>query len=107
MKFALEKQHNTTQRFEPDLIQMLRCPVTNSPLTEAATATIESLNRQIESGDAVNQSGEAVTGKLECGFINENRSLIFPVRRGIVILIADQAIETNGLKALERPESNQ
>jgi uncharacterized protein YbaR (Trm112 family) len=95
-----------TQKFDAELTRMLRCPITNSRLAEADASMIEILNRQIETGETVNRSGDGVKEKLECGFINENQSLIFPVRGGIVILIADQAIETNGREALERLESN-
>ena len=80
-------------RFDPDLIALIRCPVTKSPLTAASASLIEQLNLQIDAGSLVNRIGQTIDAKLDSGFVNEDRSLLLPVRGGIVILIADQAIE--------------
>jgi uncharacterized protein YbaR (Trm112 family) len=84
-------------RFDPDLIAIIRCPVTKSPLSAAPKSLIEQLNQQIEAGILVNRIGQTVNIKLDGGFINEDQSLLLPVRGGIVILIADQAIGLNGV----------
>ncbi len=84
-------------RFDPDLISMIRCPITKSPLSAASRTLIEQLNRQIESGTLVNRIGQTVEIKLDGGFINEDQSLLLPVRGGIVILVSDQAIGLSGV----------
>jgi uncharacterized protein YbaR (Trm112 family) len=84
-------------RFDAELIQMIRCPVTKSELTLAPDSVIEDLNRQIESGTAVNRIGQTIVEKLDGGFVNTDRSLLLPVRGGIVILIADQSIPLDGV----------
>ena len=84
-------------RLDPDLVTMIRCPVTKSRLSAASTRLIEQLNQQIEAGTLVNRIGQSVDTKLDGGFINEDQSLLLPVRGGIVILIADQAIGLNGV----------
>ncbi|MFK7768343.1 MAG: Trm112 family protein [Mariniblastus sp.] len=81
--------------FDSDLMQLIRCPQTKSPLTQADDGLISDLNKKISSGDLVNQIGQSVAEPLESGFLNEDQSLILPVRGGIVILIADQAIPMN------------
>ena len=83
-------------RFDPDLITMIRCPITKSPLTEAATTLVEHLNQQIKEGTLVNRIGQTVDQKLDGGFINSDQSFLLPVRGGIVILITDQAIGLEG-----------
>ena len=83
-------------RFDPDLITMIRCPITKSPVTEAATTLIEHLNQQIEAETLVNRIGQTVDQKLDGGFINRDQTFLLPVRGGIVILIADQAIGLDG-----------
>ena len=50
------------------------------------------MNQQIEAGSLVNRIGQTVNEKLDGGFVNEGQTLLLPVRDGIVILIADQAI---------------
>lgn len=79
-------------RCNPDLITIIRCPVTKSPLSVASTTLIEQMNQQIEAGSLVNRIGQTVNEKLDGGFVNEGQTLLLPVRDGIVILIADQAI---------------
>lgn len=79
--------------FDSELIQMLRCPVTKSPLLEAPAEVIISLNRRIESGEINDQRGEKLD-PLEKGLINESQSLLFPIRGGILVLSEEQAIRT-------------
>jgi uncharacterized protein YbaR (Trm112 family) len=88
-------------KLDAELIQMLRCPVTGAKLGTAPTSVIENLNRQIENGAVKNREGERVAARVENGFINEDQSLIFPVRGGIIILIVDEAIAVAELDGLE------
>ena len=83
---------NSPTDFSSSLVQMIRCPVTKSDLTVASEKTVSDLNQQIEKRKLLNQIGQVVEEPLESGFINQDGSLLLPVRGGIVILIADQAI---------------
>lgn len=93
------RKHNAAMstRLDPDLITMIRCPVTKSPLTAASATLIERLNQKIEEGTLVNRVGQTVDQKFDGGFINDDQSLLLPVRGGIVILIADQSIGLDGV----------
>jgi uncharacterized protein YbaR (Trm112 family) len=79
--------------FDPELIHMIRCPITKSSLAPASPSLIEDMNRRIADGTLVNRMGQAVTDKLDGGFVNSDESWLLPVRGGIVVLIADQAIQ--------------
>jgi len=83
---------NSHTDFSSSLVQMIRCPVTKSDLTVANEQIVSDLNQQIGDRKLLNQLGQVVEEPLESGFINQNGSLLLPVRGGIVILIADQAI---------------
>lgn len=78
--------------FSSDLVQLIRCPVTKSDLSVASEQIIVELNKQIENRKLLNQLGQVVEVPIESGFVNHDQSLLLPVRGGIVILIADQAI---------------
>ena len=82
-----------------DLASMIRCPVTKSDLTIAETGLIESINQWIEENRLFNHVGQIVDSKIESGYINEDASLLLPIRGGIVILISDQAIPLGQLSA--------
>ena len=77
---------------DEELIAMIRCPLTKSPLRLATDEMVEQLNAQIDKGSLLNQVGQTVTAKIDSGFVNEDSTLLLPVRGGIVILITDQAI---------------
>lgn len=83
---------DTNAEFSPSLVQMIRCPVTKSDLCVASEQLVLELNNQIESRKLLNQLGQVVEDRIESGFVNQDQSLLLPVRGGIVILIADQAI---------------
>ena len=89
-------------KFEPNskLLEIIRCPISKSTLTRVAPDEIQVLNEQIELGKILNRLGQVETDRLEDGFFNSDRSLVWPVRKGILVLVADQAlcIETSFLR---------
>ena len=104
---VLKKQNSTGYGLSPESIKMIRCPVTESRLTEATASVVDRLNLQIENSKMTNQDGQVVKAKLDGGFINADQSLFFPVRGGIIVLIADQAIQLNGFQVAERRGATQ
>jgi uncharacterized protein YbaR (Trm112 family) len=76
---------------------MIRCPVTKSDLSSASESMVAKVNELIKNRTLVNQVGQTVESEIESGFVNEDQSLLLPVRGGIVILISDQAIPMNQL----------
>ena len=89
------RRHGMTD--QESIVEMLQCPVTSSPLSKASCSMIESINQQIGSGVIRDRSGNEVTVSLDAGFVNEDQSVLYPVRQGIIILSVDQAIETQQL----------
>ena len=84
--------------FSPQLLEMIRCPVTHSNLKVASTDLLEDLNQQIANGKIVDRIGQTIQGALESALVNQDDSLLLPIRGGIVILIADQAISLGQLR---------
>ena len=81
-----------SQTSDTELIQMIRCPVTKSRLVLASESVIAKLNERIRAGAVVNREGQPINKLLESGFLNQDHSLLLPIRGGIVILTEDQAI---------------
>lgn len=77
---------------DQELLKLVRCPVTKSPLGFADAATIETLNRKITRGTLYNRIGQLIETAIESGLVNEDQSLLLPIRNGITIMVADQAI---------------
>ncbi len=75
-----------------ELLKMIRCPVTGTTLSPANAELIRELNKNIELGRVVDRIDQPVTEKVDAGLINEDRSLLLPIRGEIVVLVSDRAI---------------
>ena len=78
---------------KPEILKLLRCPVTKTPLKLADDSTVDQLNLAIEAGTLVDRIGNSVSEKINSGLVNQDQSLLLPIRGDIAILVADQAIE--------------
>lgn len=77
---------------DQEFLKIVRCPVTKSSLEYADETTLASLNRKIENGELFNRVGQIVELEITSGLINADRTLLLPIRGGIAIMVADQAI---------------
>ena len=75
-----------------EILRLVRCPVTRSPLKVADEKTLAILNEQIAQQALFNRQGQSVTEPLEGALINADGSLAMPIREGILGMIADDAI---------------
>ena len=82
---------------KPEVLSLLRCPISESPLSVADATLVTELNQRIAAGTLTNRLGQAIEQPFESGLVNEDGSLLFAVRGEIMVLVADQAIELNGL----------
>jgi uncharacterized protein YbaR (Trm112 family) len=74
------------------LLQILRCPETRQSLREADAATVEKLNAQIRAKALRNRAGREVTEPIDAGLVREDGAYLYPERRGIPIMLIDEAI---------------
>ena len=77
---------------DPQLLEILRCPVTESRLTEADNDLIMMLNRQIDQQRVQSKLMETLSRPIDGGLINEDRSLLMPIYQGIPDMNPDDAI---------------
>ena len=82
---------------KPEVLSLLRCPITESSLSIADATLVTELNQRIAAGTLTNRLGQAIEQPFESGLVNGDGSLLFAVRGEIMVLVADQAIELNGL----------
>ena len=70
---------------DPEYLSILMCPKTKGSLRMASAAELEQANQ--------GRSGGEGDEKLEAGLVCESGSLIYPIKDGIPVLLADEAIE--------------
>ncbi len=74
------------------VMEILRCPVTHSPLTPADKTLLASVNQRIAAGELQTRAGTTVSDPVEAGLVNQSQSLLYPIIDQIPNLIPDDAI---------------
>ena len=75
-----------------DLLEILCCPETHQALTVASDELVEQLNKAMAAGSLSNRGGQPVREKIDGGLVRADNKFLYPVRRGIPIMLIDEAI---------------
>jgi uncharacterized protein YbaR (Trm112 family) len=78
---------------EAKLVEILRCPQDRSRLRIAPPEVVNSINRAIDAGTAVNLAGERLERRIDGGLIREQGDLLYPVIDEIPVMLPDEALE--------------
>ena len=78
--------------FDQALLDILCCPETRGKLGMADEGTLSSLNRDISAGTVKNVAGEKVAETMTEALISADGKRLYPIREGIPVLLADEAI---------------
>ena len=76
-----------------ELLEILVCPETRQPVSEAANDLIARLNGEIEAGKLRNRGGDAVSQAIEEGLLREDGKVLYPVEDGIPVMLIEESIE--------------
>ena len=77
---------------DPGLLQILCCPETHQPLSEADAALVNDLNARLASGALKNRAGRIVSEKLDGGLLRQDCQVLYPIRNHLPVLLIDEAI---------------
>ena len=77
-----------------DFLELLRCPQSGQPLALAEASVLEPLNERIAQGSGAvrNQGGTPVEQLLSEALLRTDRTLVYPVRDGIPLLLTEEGI---------------
>ena len=74
------------------LLNLLCCPESHQPLRPASAAELAALNERIRAGTVRNHAGQPVSEALEAGLLREDGRVVYPVRRGLPILLIAESM---------------
>lgn len=77
---------------DPELLEILACPVTHQPLAMAEAELVAALNAAIDSGGLKGVGGALVEGPLDGGLVREDGAVVYPIRDRIPVLLVDEGI---------------
>ena len=77
-----------------NLLEILCCPVSKTPLGVLETGKLDKLNAAINGGEALYVDGEKVKEHLQEGLITEDGKVIYPVQNDIPVLLEEKGIGT-------------
>ncbi len=78
----------------PELLQILCCPGSKTPVEVLGPERLARLNAAIEAGTVRYADGSAVGRPLEEGLVTTDGATVYRIDDGIPVMLVDQAIPT-------------
>ena len=75
-----------------ELLEILACPETHTPLAMADAATLAALNERIGAGGVCTHSGAAVSNPVEEALLRADGKCVYVIEDGIPNLLIDDRI---------------
>jgi len=75
-----------------DLLEILCCPRTKTPVRMLSTEELGKLNERIAQGSIKHYDGSKVEKTLEEGLITEDGQVVYRIDDGIPVMLVDQGI---------------
>lgn len=77
---------------DPEFLEILACPATRQRLLPLDDGLLRELNRRISDKAARTPDGRIVSQPLEEGLVTEDRTRVYPVVKGVAVLLVEEAV---------------
>ena len=81
---------------DPNLLNIICCPVTREKLSIATTKQLEFINAEIANSTLKKLDGSIAEKPQSKALINATKTLLYPIEEDIPILLENEAIELKG-----------
>tara|TARA_Y100000589_G_C27093661_1_gene605010 strand:- start:99 stop:383 length:285 start_codon:yes stop_codon:yes gene_type:complete len=86
---------------DEDLLAIICCPETHQDLSTISVEQLGILNEAQNEGTLFHRSGNSVNYNLSGGLMTQDRTVVYPIREGIPVLLSEEAIIINEELRLE------
>ena len=80
-----------------ELLSILKCPETGSPLQLAEDQLVSKVNSAIDEERARDRLEQKVLEQVEGGLTTDEQTWMYPIRDGIPTLVLEEAIDLNSI----------
>jgi uncharacterized protein YbaR (Trm112 family) len=80
-----------------EVLSILRCPETRTPLDFASDALVDEINAAIRAGRLVDRAGKAIADTIDGGLVRASGDVLYPIVDQIPVLLADESIALSQL----------
>ncbi len=80
-----------------EVLSILRCPESRTPLDAASDALINEINAAIRAGHVVDRAGKTVVATIDGGLVRAAGDVLYPIVDQIPVLLADESIALSQL----------
>jgi uncharacterized protein YbaR (Trm112 family) len=81
-----------------EVLSILRCPETRTPLDAASDALVNEINAAIRAGRLVDRSGKAIVETIDGGLVRAAGDVLYPIVDQIPVLLVDESIALSQLR---------
>ena len=82
---------------DPNLLNIICCPVTREKLSIATSKQLEFINTEIANSVLKKLDGSIAENPQSKALINATKTLLYPIEEDIPILLENEAIELKGM----------
>jgi len=82
---------------DPNLLNIICCPVTREKLSIATSKQLEFINTEIANSALKKLDGSIAEKPQSKALINATKTLLYPIEEDIPILLENEAIEVKGI----------
>jgi uncharacterized protein YbaR (Trm112 family) len=83
------------------LLDILVCPDTKERVELLSAASLKVLNNLIHEGKIKNRAGVLVQESLDAALLRSDRQMVYPVRRGIPVMLVEEGLPVEGISLVE------
>ncbi len=77
---------------DPQILQLVRCPISGRRLSVAGPELVERANTAIRAKRLENRLGQSITEPMEGALVDEANEWLLPVRGSVITMVADELV---------------